>query len=52
MDRDELEARLAHLQQEYQRLHTILQRLEGGIAEIQFLLAQDVEEGERGDDAE
>ena len=54
MDREAIEARLAHLQQQYQqaearrnvvaqeldRLNRALVMLEGGIAEVQFLLAQ------------
>ena len=55
MDREAMEARLAHLQQQYQqaearrnvvaqeldRLNRALVMLEGGIAEIQFLLQQE-----------
>ena len=59
MDREAMEARLAHLQQQYQqaearrnvvaqeldRLNRALVMLEGGIAEIQFLLQQEEDDG-------
>ena len=59
MDREAIEARLAHLQQQYQqagaqrntvaqeldRLNRALVMLEGGIAEIQFLLQQEENDG-------
>ena len=57
MDRETLEARLAQLgkqrqltAQEADRLNRALVMLEGGMAEIQFLLAQDEKaDGEGGD---
>jgi len=59
MDREQMEARLAHLQAQYQRtrqeterLSRALVMLEGGIAELQFVLAQDAEADEESDDAE
>jgi len=61
MDREQMEERLAHLRAQYQRtaqevdrLNRALMMLEGGIAELQFVLAQDVDgyevkDGEGGD---
>ena len=50
MDREQMEERLAHLRAQYQRtaqevdrLNRALMMLEGGIAELQFVLAQDVD---------
>jgi len=61
MDRETMEARLAHLQAQYQRtaqeadrLNRALVMLEGGMAELQFWLSKEVdgyevkdEEGDR-----
>ena len=66
MDREQMEGRLAHLRAQYQqaeaqrnqfaqevdRLNRALVMLEGGIAELQFVLAQDVEEDDGDTDTE
>ena len=53
MDREQMEARLAQLQAEHQRAQRQVEewsrttlRLEGGITELQFLLALDAEDAE------